>query len=159
MAEFEFQRDEDGRITREQVVFQALGAASASWRDGAFDAEFANDLGEALLEAIDNTTLYVALEGRLFAYIENLDSIAKQLQEVVDMVNQYGNANDVNNMDEVKRGIALYQTIAEDLRKVQAGEELQSFIVGGTISVDTESGQVVDTDITLSETQPEKPED
>lgn len=54
---FEFDREEDGSLPLATAVFQALGAASMCWEDvmlaGIFDSTRAKEIGDALLERID----------------------------------------------------------------------------------------------------------
>lgn len=53
---FEFAREEDGSLSLESAVFQALGAASVCWESmagtGVFDSDQAKEIGEALLAEI-----------------------------------------------------------------------------------------------------------
>lgn len=52
---FSFQLDEDGAVSVESAVFQALGAASMCWSEtptGVFDSTKAKEIGEALLEKL-----------------------------------------------------------------------------------------------------------
>jgi hypothetical protein len=61
LSAFVFQPDEDGSISLESAVFQALGAASMCWenlsRTGIFQAERAREIGDALLERIKEDTV------------------------------------------------------------------------------------------------------
>lgn len=52
----EFYREDDGTLTVESAVFQALGAASTCWdtleNAGVFNSDLAKEIGESLLETI-----------------------------------------------------------------------------------------------------------
>lgn len=65
---FDFQREDDGSITLEAAVYQALGAASVAWREETveegkygrpdktervFDSQLASDIGEKLVAFIE----------------------------------------------------------------------------------------------------------
>jgi hypothetical protein len=53
---FEFQRENDGTLTRQAAIFQALGAASVCWSEtpsGIFDSTRAKEIGEKLLAELD----------------------------------------------------------------------------------------------------------
>lgn len=53
MPEFDFTYEEDGSLSLEAAVFQALGAASTCWErlsgTGVFDSDRAKTIGEALV--------------------------------------------------------------------------------------------------------------
>lgn len=52
---FAFQPDEDGTLSLEGAVFQALGAASTCWSEttgGVFDSTRARTIGDALVERV-----------------------------------------------------------------------------------------------------------
>lgn len=52
MTTFEFHREDDGSLSLESAVFQALGGASTCWvptPTGVFDSTRAKDIGDALL--------------------------------------------------------------------------------------------------------------
>lgn len=49
--EFDFQYEEDGSLSRESAVFQALGAASMCWSkvpSGIFESDRAKEIGDKL---------------------------------------------------------------------------------------------------------------
>lgn len=51
-GDFEFSREDDGSLSIESAVFQALGAASMCWGEtprGVFDSERASSIGHALI--------------------------------------------------------------------------------------------------------------
>lgn len=54
--DFEFSREDDGSLSVESAVFQALGAASTCWESlsgtGVFDSDRAKRIGDALLAEI-----------------------------------------------------------------------------------------------------------
>lgn len=57
---FEFQREEDGSLSLESAVFQALGAASMCWDEtpkGVFDSTRAKEIGDSLVEFINQWSM------------------------------------------------------------------------------------------------------
>lgn len=55
---FEFSREEDGSLSLQSAVFQALGYASVCWEDmsgtGVFQDQDAKEVGDALIAFIEN---------------------------------------------------------------------------------------------------------
>lgn len=55
---FDFSYEDDGSLSLESAVFQALGAASVCWESlegtGIFDSDRAREIGERLLEVINS---------------------------------------------------------------------------------------------------------
>lgn len=50
---FAFTYDEDGTLSAQSAIFQALGAASMAWTEtpsGVFESEWAKEIGDALLD-------------------------------------------------------------------------------------------------------------
>lgn len=54
---FAFYREEDGSLSPESAVFQAIGAASVCWESmtgaGLFDSGRAEEIGDALIEELN----------------------------------------------------------------------------------------------------------
>lgn len=79
---FDFQRDEDGSLTLQSAVFQALGAASACWENlagaGIFESDRAKEIGERLVEFIreDDVPELLAEVGHLHAALADRDRSA-----------------------------------------------------------------------------------
>lgn len=73
-----------------------------------------------------------SLRDRVVEYSTNLRSIAAQLRDIVDQVEAV--RQDVNpGTQPLRDSIRLYETIADDLDKVLAGQELQKFIITGEL--------------------------
>lgn len=54
---FEFTREEDGSLSKESAIFQALGAASMCWSEspkGIFDSTKAKEIGDALIAELNS---------------------------------------------------------------------------------------------------------
>lgn len=54
---FEFTREEDGSLSKESAIFQALGAASLCWSEspkGIFDSTRAKEIGDALVAELNH---------------------------------------------------------------------------------------------------------
>ncbi len=64
--EFGFTANADGVLTREEAVYQALGAASACWENlrgaGVFRSERAVMIGQALLGALDDPEVLITAD-------------------------------------------------------------------------------------------------
>ena len=59
MTEFTFHPDENGNLSLESAVFQALGGASMCWSEiptGVFESDRAKQIGDLLLENIKART-------------------------------------------------------------------------------------------------------
>lgn len=73
-----------------------------------------------------------SLHVRLAEYATNLRSIADQLDVIVQQVEAV--RQDVNpETQSIRESIRLYETIAEDIDKILAGEELKTFVVVGDL--------------------------
>lgn len=73
-----------------------------------------------------------SLRDRVVEYSANLRSIAAQLSNIVDQVE--AQRQDVNpGTEELRSSIRLYETIADDIDKVLAGQKLETFIITGEI--------------------------
>jgi hypothetical protein len=73
-----------------------------------------------------------SLRDRMVAYAANLRSIAAQLRVIVEQVEAV--RQDVNpETQPLRDSIRLYETIADDIDKVLAGEPLKTFIITGEL--------------------------
>lgn len=73
-----------------------------------------------------------SIRDRVVAYSLNLRSIAAQLTDIVTQVEAV--RQDVNpQTQELRDSIKLYGLVADDLDKIVNGEELQTFIITGTL--------------------------
>ena len=74
-----------------------------------------------------------SVEVRITEYRDNLVNIARQMDDVAAAVAGKVIDGRVANTEPLLEGAKLYRTIADDLTKVIAGEELKGFVVTGEI--------------------------
>lgn len=79
------------------------------------------------------TTTPRSLEVRVTEYRDNLVSIASQMDELAARVAGHVINGKPADTAPLQEGAKLYRTIAEDITKIIAGEDLKEFIVEGTI--------------------------
>lgn len=89
---FEFSLEDDGTLSLESAVFQALGAASACWENlsgaGVFQSEEAQEIGNVLVEAIKSGALELDL------YEEDYDAFDEYPPGYCEQCNDYHDYDD-----------------------------------------------------------------